>query len=537
VSTHVRFSPVVPFGAALLLLSLTACSATTGTVGRELLKPQPSSDPYLSGELGGISQRVVVDSRDFTYAVDVGKSPAMFAYTHLSATDFRLGVWELDPEPRSVGDARLNEVRYDVEGLAVSPDGAQIASASRDGFLRVYDRKGKLVREVWTEQPLTTVAWSLDGKLLAVGSAKGRVTVFGTAHFSWLWEMQAHQDEVRALVFDAQGRLLSGGWDKIIAVFTAEPRTVEIRETRVGFQRGEGVAFTTLRASVNEGPAVTFAYDARSNLTTLSTAGAQRAGLEVARIQDTTTTATPAGPTMVRIARDQTLVFKGLRIPHVDVALCDSCVPAGADGVIGQNLLERYQFVFDEGAHETVITAKESEPALEPQQLLALVPQNRLEFPLFVNDFSISRTGERLGVAFGEEKAARNFDIYNREKKGIEEPVRQGNHGASVDAKTGQVLERFVIHQGMVSTAGISPDGKSLATGGWDKKLYVFTSGKQEPVGTATFGWSVRRARFSPDGRYLAVGSWTPQSGYADKDSDPAAVVYDVYYVNPQVIE
>jgi hypothetical protein len=45
------------------------------------------------------------------------------------------------------------------------------------------------------------------------------------------------------------------------------------------------------------------------------------------------------------------------------------------------------------------------------------------------------------------------------------------------------------------------------------------------------FGWSVRRVRFSPDARYLAVGSWTPQVASPDKQSDPAAVVYDVRYL------
>jgi WD40 repeat protein len=158
-------------------------------------------------------------------------------------------------------------------------------------------------------------------------------------------------------------------------------------------------------------------------------------------------------------------------------------------------------------------------------------------FELFVNDMTVDAAGDRLGVAFGEIKAERTYQIYRREKQGVEEPVREGNCAAMVDVGSGAILERHVLHKGVVATAGISPDGLSLVSGGWDHQLYLFSRGRPDPVSHQSFGWSVRRARFSGDGRYLAVGSWTPQTGLPDKDSDPAAVVYDVRYAVSRSLE
>jgi WD40 repeat protein len=163
----------------------------------------------------------------------------------------------------------------------------------------------------------------------------------------------------------------------------------------------------------------------------------------------------------------------------------------------------------------------------QPQQA-RLEQLERFEFPLFVNDLSVDHSGSRLGVAFGEQPAVRTYEIYLHEKRGIQEPASEGNCAAIVDAASGTVLRRFALHRGVVSTAAISPDGRSLASGGWDGKLYVLSGDHAEPIFDDTFGWSVRRARFSGDGRYLAVGAWTPQR--LSGDSAPAAIVYDVRY-------
>jgi WD40 repeat protein len=104
-----------------------------------------------------------------------------------------------------------------------------------------------------------------------------------------------------------------------------------------------------------------------------------------------------------------------------------------------------------------------------------------------------------------------------------------------VDATTGKILQKWSEHGGVVGTASISPDGRSLVTGGWDKRLLLFSEGSDQPRAERKFGWSVRRVRFSPDGRWVGVAAWTPQNPIGDQESDPAAALYQVLYNAPQV--
>ena len=101
------------------------------------------------------------------------------------------------------------------------------------------------------------------------------------------------------------------------------------------------------------------------------------------------------------------------------------------------------------------------------------------------------------------------------------------NVAAFVDAHSLEVTGRSRDHHGVVSTVAISPDGKSLVSGGWDKTLVLHGSPKPQ---IEKFGWALRRARFSHDGRWLVVAAWTPQNALGDHQSDPSAVVYEVLW-------
>jgi len=158
---------------------------------------------------------------------------------------------------------------------------------------------------------------------------------------------------------------------------------------------------------------------------------------------------------------------------------------------------------------------------------LSLEKQKQFVFDSYVNDFSLDALGQTLGVALSEAKAERTPEVAKREQRKEKEPLRAGDGGALINIETGE-QKAFFPHRGTVTTAGISPDGQMLATGGFDNRILLHRPG--EKPWEKKLGWSIRRLRFSTSGRYLWAAAWTPQTAQEDKASAPSALAYEVLY-------
>ena len=174
---------------------------------------------------------------------------------------------------------------------------------------------------------------------------------------------------------------------------------------------------------------------------------------------------------------------------------------------------------FDKRIVQWLVQAKEGRVVLEQQKEFA--------FESHVNDFSLDALGETLGVALSEAKAERTMEVYQREKRGEKEPLRPGDGGALINIATGE-QKAFFAHRGTVTTAGISPDGQMLVTGGFDNRILFHRQG--EKPWERKLGWSVRRLRFSPSGRYIWAAAWTPQDVPKGKVSTPSALAYELLF-------
>ncbi len=229
------------------------------------------------------------------------------------------------------------------------------------------------------------------------------------------------------------------------------------------------------------------------------------------------------------------LAFKSLTSPALPFQICDACLPAGAQAVLGAGFLEQVQVTFDESAREALLRSQVPPTLTSPRTGLALTVANRREYPDAVNDLTVDAAGARLGVAFSAEKALRTRAVYEQEKKKVELPLDPRNAGALVDAGSLEVLSRFEGHRGVVSTCAVSPDGKTIASGGWDRTVRVQTEGSKT-VQVRELGWALRRVRFSRDGRLLGVAAWTPQNAVGDQRSAPSAIVYEPVYAAGAVV-
>ncbi|HZA12992.1 MAG TPA: aspartyl protease family protein, partial [Myxococcaceae bacterium] len=285
-----------------------------------------------------------------------------------------------------------------------------------------------------------------------------------------------------------------------------------------------------IRAAL-DGGAGPFTYDPAVPYVIVSSELARRAGIEPSVLAETV----EVKGQPVHVARGRTVRIKHLTLTGVDVAICDACLPAGVHGLLGAPVLGRFDVRADAGRRELVLTRLQKEDAASMPETPMLRELGRHTFPSYVNDLSVDRAGRRLGVAFSAEKAERNRSVYEREKKGKDAPFDERDMAAIVDVDNGAIAARWTRHLGPVVSVAISPDGQALASGGWDKSLFLFRQHSSREIARERFGWILRKVRFSPDGRLLAVAAWTPPNAVGNQESDPSAVLYEVLYASASI--
>jgi eukaryotic-like serine/threonine-protein kinase len=112
-----------------------------------------------------------------------------------------------------------------VLSVASSPDGAYIASASKDTTVQVWDTAtGGVNAAAYTGHAgaVNTVSWSPDEKFVASGSDDLTVKVWKTADASNVFTYSGHTGAVRGVVWSPDGTLIaSGSADKTVHVWNA----------------------------------------------------------------------------------------------------------------------------------------------------------------------------------------------------------------------------------------------------------------------------------------------------------------------------
>jgi hypothetical protein len=479
-----------------------------------------------------LERLAVLDNKDFAYAVAVSAGSDGVAFSRLLGKQFHLWLGSVvGRQVQRLADVPINDYVFDVEALAYSPDAAWVVTAGRDGVVRAFrGSDGGAGVQYVAEEPLVSIAFATD-RLLAVGSAGGLITLLSWPEMSFASEVRVHSDEVRGLVALPGGRLASGAWDKTIVVSSVEPGRADPNEVRARFELTPAPSSLPVIRAALDGGAGPFTYDPALPYVIVSSELARRAGIEPSVLAE----AVEVKGQPARMARGRTVRIKHLTVTGVDAAVCDVCLPKGVHGLLGAPVLGRFTVRADASRRELALTRLQKEDAASMPETSVLRELGRHAFPSYVNDLSVDRAGRRLGVAFSAEKAERNRRVYEREKQGKDAPFDARDMAAIVDVESGTIAARWTRHLGPVVSAAISPDGHALASGGWDKSLFLFRQHTSREIARERFGWILRKVRFSPDGRLLAAAAWTPPNAVGNRESDPSAVLYEVLYASARI--
>lgn len=126
--------------------------------------------------------------------------------------DASLRIWPLDASAAPI----IRRLPTTLHGVAVAPDG-QIVTAGGDGHIYIMSPDGALQHDVAAQPtPITALALSRDGRLVAASSIGGKIVIIERATATVVREIDS-RTPVWSLAFLPDGRqLLSGGGDRLV---------------------------------------------------------------------------------------------------------------------------------------------------------------------------------------------------------------------------------------------------------------------------------------------------------------------------------
>jgi WD40 repeat protein len=363
-----------------------------------------------------------------------------------------------------------------VLGLSLSPDGRQLASASADGTVKVWDAAtGRLVRTFKGHDGFVySVCFSPDGKRLASASMDKTVKVWDAATGKELLSLKGHKASVDSVCFSPDGRrLASGSGDKTVKLWDAvtgdEIRTIEVHTGMVNCvcfsSDGRRVAAGQGRIVDEQGrpvPGEVKIWDAATGNEVYTLKGHTGFVNSVCFSRDGRRLASADGDGTVKVwdaaTGKEILSLKG----HTE-------------GVLGVCFSRDGQRLASASADQTVKVFD----AATGKEILSLKGHTD-----GVTSVCFTPDGQRLASASWD----RTVKVWDATKR--------------------QEFLPLTGHTGGVRCVCYSPDGQRLATGSVDGTVKVWDAARGQEIRTLEGHTdSVASVCFSPDGRLLASGS------------------------------
>ncbi|MEM7475594.1 MAG: LpqB family beta-propeller domain-containing protein [Planctomycetota bacterium] len=380
----------------------------------------------------------------------------------------------------------------EVTRVRFSPDGSRVASVSKDGTLKIWNLQGELVLNNQVHEGdgnggfdsyefgLTSVAWSLDAAVIAVGDRNYNVTVWDALSGELRGKARHDSGVVTDVSFSPDGELLlSASSDQSLRLWDTaswnEVRSIEGHGVTIE-AAGFSLDGTSIVSAGTDGKIKT--WDAREGVELRTFLGHIGAVNCVAF--------SPDGSRILSASDDNTLKLwdRTTRAPMRSLH--------GHSGTISQ-------LAHSPDGSKIVSVGMDAQvrtwDTLSGKEITSFDKENGPTKPL--NAVCFSQDGSKV-VSGGVDRFVRYWNV-----------------------NSGQLmLSPLQGHEGTVNSVVFSPDGSKFASGGWDQAILLWNadSGQLEGKIQVDSG-QVMDLAFSPDSTQFVSGDWNGNVRFWSSDS------------------